>query len=68
MPQQIVDSLELESMQPSDRLKWSRKERDIAALLTKLETHKASLSFMLNLLNWYAAPCTHPRQEVSNVL
>lgn len=66
--QQIVDSLELEDMQPNDRLKWSRNERAIATLLAKLKTHKDSLSLMLNVLNWYVTPCTHRRQEVSNVL
>ncbi|MDI1488115.1 MAG: hypothetical protein OHK93_007389 [Ramalina farinacea] len=49
--QQIVDSLELEDMQPNDRLKWSRNERAIATLLAKLKTHKDSLSLMLNVLN-----------------
>ena len=50
--QEVLDSLEIEKMQRGDRLKWSRKESTIAPLLARLQTHKASLSLMLNLLNW----------------
>lgn len=50
--QQVLDSLEIDEMQPWDRLRWSRRESAIAALLTNLQTHKASLSLMLNVLTW----------------
>ena len=50
--QEVLDNLELEDMLLSDRLKWSRKKSTIGALLTRLQTHKASLSLMLNVLNW----------------
>ena len=50
--QEILDNLSIEEMQPSDRLKWIRKASAIAALLTRLQTHKASLSLMLNVLTW----------------
>lgn len=36
-----------------DRLRWSSKDKDIQAVLVRLESHKSSLQLMLTILSWY---------------
>lgn len=35
------------------RLKWTRVERNCSKMVEKLQRHKASISLMLNILQWY---------------
>ena len=51
--QHTLDNLNSEDMTIIDRLKWSRKETLMVSLIKRLQTHKASLSLMLTILNWY---------------
>lgn len=52
--EETLDSLRTEGMDILDRIKWARKESAIMAITRRLQTHKASLSLMLNILNGYA--------------
>ncbi|KAL8790256.1 MAG: hypothetical protein Q9195_006413 [Heterodermia aff. obscurata] len=49
--QRLLESLRLDGMTVLDRLKWTRDESSINALGSRLQTHKASLSLMLDVLN-----------------
>lgn len=49
--EKMLDDLRTESMDILDRIKWARKESAIMAIVARLQTHKASLSLMLNILN-----------------
>lgn len=51
--QELLDDLKSEDMTIIDRVKWSRKETLIGSLIQRLQTHKASLSLMLIIFNWY---------------
>ena len=52
--EQTLDSLQTaEHMGVLDRLKWSLKENAISKLLIRLQSAKASMNFMLNILTWY---------------
>ncbi|KAI4130165.1 MAG: hypothetical protein LQ338_001873 [Usnochroma carphineum] len=49
--EQTVESLKTnERMRVIDRVKWAAKEKAILNLLTRLQTSKASLTLMLNVL------------------
>ncbi|KAL8904422.1 MAG: hypothetical protein Q9207_003285 [Kuettlingeria erythrocarpa] len=51
--EQIIDSLKTNGpMRVVDRVKWAMKEKGILKLLTRLQTSKASLNLMLNILTW----------------
>ena len=49
--EKLLDELKVENLSVLDRTKWARKETAIAALVQRLQNHKASLSCMLNVLN-----------------
>ncbi|KAL8733290.1 MAG: hypothetical protein Q9181_003646 [Wetmoreana brouardii] len=50
--EQTLESLKTDtSMRVIDRVKWAMKEKTISKLLTRLQTSKASLSLMLNILS-----------------
>ena len=48
-----VDGASTSSMKTLSRLKWSKNESVIQNLIQRLQTHKASLSLMLAILNGY---------------
>ena len=50
----LLDLLVPQDMTIFDRLKWARKESEIGRLIGRMQTHKASLSLMLTVLNGYA--------------
>ena len=53
----FVEGLQNESeMKILDRLRWFSKEKDIQAILARLQSHKNSLTLMLNILSWYVGP------------
>lgn len=41
-----------------DRLRWASKDKDIKAVLVRLESHKSSLTLMLTILTLVAIPST----------
>ncbi|KAL9628464.1 MAG: hypothetical protein Q9164_007266 [Protoblastenia rupestris] len=47
----LLDQLKTEGMDTLDRVKWIKKESTIKDLIQRLQSHKASLSLMLNILN-----------------
>ncbi len=49
--QELLDDLNSDGMTVLDRIKWVRKESAIQGLIQRLQTHKASLSIMLAILN-----------------
>ena len=49
--QKLLNGLESDEMTVVDRIKWSKDEPSITALGSRLQTHKASLSLMLEILN-----------------
>ena len=51
--QKLLDQLKIENLQLLDRFKWARKESAIKALTIRLQTHKHSLSLILEILNGY---------------
>ena len=52
--EQTLESIQtVEHMRVLDRLKWSMKENAISKLLIRLQSAKASMSLMLNILTWY---------------
>ena len=57
--EETLDSLKTEGMDILDRIKWVRKESGIMAIIQRLQTHKASLSLMLNIFNGYAFTSLH---------
>ena len=51
--EQTLESVQTsEHMRVLDRLKWSSKESNISRLLGRLQSSKASMNFMLNILTW----------------
>ena len=51
--EQILDPLKLEEPWQAHRaVKWMRREKDVAAILTRLQSSKASLSLIMTTLNW----------------
>ena len=52
--EQTLESIQTgEHIRVLDRLKWLMKENTISKLLIRLQSAKASMSFMLNILTWY---------------
>lgn len=51
-------------MKVLDRLRWSSKDKEIKAVLVRLESHKSSLTLILTILSWYAP--THPALCIVN--
>ena len=51
--EELIDQLKAKDLGFLDRTKWAAKESVIAALITRLQTHKLSLSLMLTILNGY---------------
>ena len=49
--EEMLDSLKTKGMDILDRIKWARKQSAIMAIVMRLQTHKASLSLMLNIFN-----------------
>lgn len=49
--EELLDSLKTDRMNVLDCFKWARKESALAAVIQRLQTHKASLSLMLHVLN-----------------
>lgn len=49
--EETLGRVKMEGMDILDRIKWARKESGIMAIVQRLQTHKASLSLMLNILN-----------------
>ena len=49
--QELLNNLKGEGMNIIDRIQWGRKESVIAFLVQRLQTHKASLSLMITILN-----------------
>lgn len=49
--EKLLDALETKDMRILDSMKWARKEKDITALIQRLQNHKTSLSLMLDILN-----------------
>ena len=49
--ERLLDDLETGKMNIIDRMKWTRREAEIASLIQRLQNHKASLSLILNVLN-----------------
>lgn len=41
-----------EAISSLDRVKWAMKELTIAAIVQRLQTHKASITLMLTILDW----------------
>ncbi len=41
-----------EAISSLDRVKWAMKESTIAAIVQRLQTHKASITLMLTILDW----------------
>ncbi|KAI9707030.1 MAG: hypothetical protein M1820_004618 [Bogoriella megaspora] len=59
-----IDSIELgKDMGINSLAKWSVKEPAIAAIMGRLQNHKASLAFMLSILQWFAS---QSQQEAQN--
>ena len=51
--EQILDPLNLEEPWQAHRaVKWMRREKDVAAILTRLQSSKAALSLIMTTLNW----------------
>ena len=54
--QQLLDEMDLVgagSMNTLGRLKWTKNEKQLSTLIQRLQTHKASLSLILTILNGY---------------
>ena len=49
--QELINGLWTDEMTVVDRLKWAKNQTSISALGSRLQTHKASLSLMLDILN-----------------
>lgn len=50
--EQVLETLQLDSMKVIDKMKWTAKEATILQLLARLQTSKMSLSLMLTTLTW----------------
>ena len=58
--EQTLDSLRIEEpWQVHQVVKWMLREKDVAAILTRLQSSKASLSLIMTTLNW----CVLSRQK-----
>jgi hypothetical protein len=42
-----------ESMTRWDKVKWTRRQDDVAKVIMKIQTRKASLTLMLNIFQWW---------------
>ena len=51
--QELLDGLKSDSVGILDRLRWVRMESAISSIIQRLQTHKASLSLILTILNKY---------------
>ncbi|KAL6717298.1 hypothetical protein ACLMJK_005213 [Lecanora helva] len=49
--ERLLDEMKAGHMSVLDRMKWARKEREVLGLVQRLQSHKASLSLILNILN-----------------
>ena len=49
--EKLLDDLKARDQDVLDRLKWAKKESTILGHIQKLQSHKASLSLILNILN-----------------
>ena len=59
--EKLLDDLETKDMRILDSMKWARKEKDITALIQRLQNHKTSLSLMLDILNGLVHNPQHQR-------
>lgn len=59
--EKLLDALETKDIRILDSLKWARKEKDITALIQRLQNHKTSLSLMLDILNGFVHNPHHQR-------
>ena len=59
--EKLLDALETKDMRILDSMKWARKEKDITALIQRLQNHKTSLSLMLDILNGLVPNPQHQR-------
>ena len=51
--EQTLDPLKLEEPWQAHRaVKWMRREKDVAAIVTRLQSSKVSLSLIMTILNW----------------
>ena len=57
--EKLLDELKVADLAVLDRMKWGRKETDIAELIQRLQNHKASLSLMLNILNGFVLEASY---------
>ena len=51
----LLDNMKSTEMQLIDKVKWVRRQAEIKGLTSRLNTHKTSLSLMLDVLNGYIA-------------
>lgn len=51
--EKFMDGLETGDLGVYDCMKWAQKEKEMGAILQRLQSHKASLSLMLNILNGF---------------
>ena len=49
--EKLLDALKTKDMKILDSIKWARREKDITALIQRLQNHKISLSLMFDILN-----------------
>ena len=52
--EKILDGHGTQEMDILGRMRWARREDEVAGLISRLQNHKASLSLMLNILEGYA--------------
>ena len=63
--EKLLDGLETKDMRILDGMKWARKEKDIAALIQRLQNHKTSLSLMLDILNGLVYNLRHQKVKLT---
>ena len=52
----VIDGLDVvPELGNFDRVRWSLKESKILALVQRLQNHKASLTLMLTIMQWYVS-------------
>lgn len=49
--EKVLDGLKTTDLGAIDSIRWARKETEIMTIVQRLQSHKASLSLMLNILN-----------------
>ena len=52
----FLDGIDLENLTVLDRLMWTKSERKVTDIVGRLQTHKASLSLLLIILNGLVVP------------